>query len=165
MAIGLVNTAAYAFQFPATRLAGRGSKITPVPRDYYDSLLLARAHTSRGALLIDPIGDSYMNDTLPGMMIAERRVFSPGTWSLQLDRGELLEQMSRRKAMIDDWIRGGLSDQQTGRELAASADVLIAPSEGTPDPQHWRLLESRGGYSVYLSQLDGSGVRGGSPSR
>jgi hypothetical protein len=155
--VGLANSAAYVFQFPAYRIAAAyAPQVTfmkswyhlDLHRDYFEALRYLRRATPRGAIVLDPVSlDAPLINTT--LMLGERRVFVPDELALL---HEVPPELAARAERFRSWRAQRFEDPALAREFAASVDYLVGEPGAAPPPP-WQLERAFGAYAVYRSLL------------
>ncbi len=143
---GLLNTAAYALQFPYYRLLAPEKRSVSFPADYFAALDHVRRVSAPGEILLDTVGlESEVAN--PAVMIAERRVLLASRYEEILNIGNALA--AGRKAEWRRWQMSGFADTEPGRQFASQADYLVLT--GILKHEDWREAAAFGDVHVYQS--------------
>jgi hypothetical protein len=150
--VGVAHSAVMLVQFPAARFTGRGGKHASMPRDYHDLLSDLRSRTQVGAVIADSLSD-VLPETLGTLLVAERRVYLPTTYTEPFLAPDVRDRLLARSDRFSSWKRREFKDRVLSRDFAGEVDYLIVPSGASPAGEVWREFARRGGYVAYSSQL------------
>ena len=145
--LGMVNTLAYAGQFPLYRVFSPGERCTVVPSDYHAVLEHIRTSTPLDTVIIDPVSRRFQGISTT-LMIGERRNYLPVT---PLSYLALPQEISPEHLNAwQRWADSGFACGSHSQAFASTAGYLIAESQEVC-PDHWSKLKAFGNYELYES--------------